>query len=182
MKSRNLNLKHDCVPCKRADQRKKARLDREFEEKKAQDDIDNNNDVGDDDESETDDEDIADVSGSEVKRKRSDEDIADVSGSEAKRKRSGEHHSHCHCPLFKVTEPLLEFMGGGQPYRRFEADQLKRKEAAKVDRVLNIQKQKLDRIKYEGDLKREIIRFKGALKLFNRNMDRNHNKVNRLLF
>ena len=70
-------------------------------------------------------------------------------------KRTGENHTHCHCPLFKVTDSLLEFMGSGQPSRRFKADQLKRNEARKVDQAVRLQKQKLDRIKYEGDIKKE---------------------------
>ena len=50
-----------------------------------------------------------------------------------------------------------EFMFSGKPFWRFKADQLKKREAAKVDRVLSLQKKKLDRLKYaadqEGDLK-----------------------------
>ena len=72
----------------------------------------------------------------------------------------------CHCPLINVTEPLLEFMFSGQPFWRFKADQLKKREAAKVNRVLSLQKKKLDRSKYAADIKKEISRFKQALKLF----------------
>ena len=48
-------------------------------------------------------------------------------------------------------------MFSGKPFWSFKADQLKKREAAKVDRVLSLQKKKLDRSKYaadqEGDLK-----------------------------
>ena len=148
MKSLNLNLKHACDPCKTAAVRKRRRLDKE-EEKRNFDagEDEENNDIQELEEDETDEE----------------EDVTEISG--VKRKRSGEQHSHCHCPLFNVTEPLLEFMSSGQPYRRFKADQLKKREAAKVDRVLSLQKKKLDKLKYDADIKKEITRFKQALKL-----------------
>ena len=120
--------------------RKRIRLDKEEEERNFDAGGDEeNNDIQELEEDETDEE----------------ADVTEISG--VKRKRSGEQHSHCHCPLINVTEPLLEFMFSGQPFWRFKADQLKKREAAKVDRVLSLQKKKLDRSKYaadqEGDLK-----------------------------
>ena len=155
MKSKNLNLKHDCSLCQSAKERKRARLEREHEEKNAEEDLENNEEpLVEDDEAEKD---------------------------EVKRRRSGENHSHCHCPLFKVTDPLLEFMASGQPSQRFKADQLKRNEARKVDQAVRFQKQKLDRLKYDGDMKRELVRLKGALKIGSRNI-RNNNEVTILNF
>ena len=155
MKSKNLNLKHDCSLCQSAKEKKRARLEREHEEKNAEEDLENNDDPpSEDDEAEKD---------------------------EVKRRRSGENHSHCHCPLFKVTEPLLEFMGSGQPSRRFKADQLKRNEARKADLAVRLQKKKLDRLRYDGDMKRELVRLKGALKMCIRDI-RNNNEVTCLNF
>ena len=56
-------------------------------------------------------------------------------------------------------------MAGGQPYRRFKADQIKKRASANVDNVILLQKRKQDRIKYKQDLKKEVVRFKNALKL-----------------
>ena len=44
-----------------------------------------------------------------------------------KRKKSGENHTHCHCKLFSVSDGLSDYMAGGQPYRRFKADQIKKR-------------------------------------------------------
>ena len=72
-------------------------------------------------------------------------------------------------------------MGSGQPSRRFKADQLRRNEARKVGKAVRLQKQKLDRIKYEGDIKKEIIRLKSALKMLNRNIGDKH-EVNSIMY
>ena len=56
-------------------------------------------------------------------------------------------------------------MGGGQPYRRFKSAQEEKREAAKVDRVITVQRQKSDKPKYEMDMKKEVFRFKQAFKL-----------------
>lgn len=56
-----------------------------------------------------------------------------------KRKRSEEKHTRCHCRLFQVPDDLFDFMAGGQPYHRFKADQIKRRDSAKVVRVILLQ-------------------------------------------
>ena len=93
------------------------------------------------------------------------EDIAVTETTGKKRKRSGENHSHCHCPLYDVTDQLIDFMGGGQPYRRFKSAQVEKREAAKVDRIITVQRQKSDKPKYEMDMKKEVLRFKQTFKL-----------------
>ena len=56
-------------------------------------------------------------------------------------------------------------MAGGQPYRRFNADQINERASAKVDKVILLQKRKQDKFKYKRDLKKEALRFINALKL-----------------
>lgn len=141
MKSRNLNLKHDCKLCKEAKERKRARLDEE----------DNS-----DEESGHEEED------DEILEQDEDDDLPE--DLVKKRRRTGENHSHCHCPLFEVTEPLLDFMGGGQPCRRFKTDQQRKREAFKVNKVLSLQKRKADKLRYESDIKTEINRFKRSIR------------------
>ena len=85
------------------------------------------------------------------------EDIAVTETTGKKRKRSGENLSHCHCPLYDVTDQLIDFMGGGQPYRRFKSAQVEKREAAKVDRIITVQKQKSNKPKYEKDMKKDLI-------------------------
>ena len=46
---------------------------------------------------------------------------------------------------------------------------------------MRLQKQKLDSLKYDGDMKRDLVRLKGALKMWNRNI-RNNNEVTSLNF
>ena len=82
-----------------------------------------------------------------------------------KRKRSGENHSHCHCPLYQVSESLLDFMSAGQPYHRFQADQVKKRDNAVVERCLMVQKAKQDEMAYKRDMKKEMDRFKHYVKL-----------------
>ena len=141
-----LNLKRECDPCKMAAVKKRRRLDKEEAERNDERGDEENNEDPEVEEDETDEEDVTETSG-------------------VNRKRSGEQHTHCHCPLFKVSEPLIEFMSSGQPYRRFKADQIKKREAAKVNRVLSLQKKKQDKLKYAADIKKEILRFKHALKM-----------------
>ena len=95
------------------------------------------------------------------------EDAEDLSNDakNEKRKRSGENHTHCHCPLFQVSEDLQNVMSAGQPYHRFKTDQIKRREAAKVDHLLLIQNRKQDKKKFVMDLKKEVVRFKQSLRL-----------------
>lgn len=153
LKSRNLNLKYACGQCKSAKERKRARLDREEDERDvvhATEDGENNNSTR------TDGEDSSNITDDDV-------DVTETTGK--KRKRSGEKHTHCHCPLYDVTDSLVDYMASGQPYRRFKADQVKKGEAAKVDKVITLQRQKLDKTKYAMDIKKEILRFKHALKL-----------------
>ena len=109
MKSYNLNLKRECDPCKMAAVKKRRRLDKEEAECNDERGDEENNEDPEVEEDETDEEDVTETSG-------------------VKRKRSGEQHTHCHCPLFKVSEPLKEFMSSGQPYRRYKADQLKKRQ------------------------------------------------------
>ena len=92
-----------------------------------------------------------------------DEQSDDADNGGKKRKKSGENHTHCHCQLFSVPDGLCDFMAGGQPYRRFKADQIKKRASAKVDNVILLQKRKQVRIKYKQDLKKEVVRFKNAL-------------------
>ena len=148
MKSRNVNLKSECRKCSQAQERKRRRLEREHEDETSGPDEENNNEAAED--SESCDEDEEDL-------------INEAEGK--KRKRSGEKHSHCHCPLFQVTEDLLNFMSGGQPYHRFKSDQLKRRDAGKVNKVLLIQNRKQDKAKFVTDLKKELVRFKQSLRL-----------------
>ena len=56
-------------------------------------------------------------------------------------------------------------MSAGQPCRRFKTDQIKRRDAVKVDRVLLLQRRKEDKNRYKMDLRKEGVRFKQALKL-----------------
>lgn len=135
MKSRNLNLKHECELCQTAADLKKSRLEKEH--RKA--------DSEEEDES------------SEDESKEGDADAV------SKRKRSGENHTHCHCPLFKPPEALLEFMSDGQPSRRFEAYTLKRKEEITVNEAINHKKLEADKAKYEKDLQKEVRGLKRSL-------------------
>ena len=134
MKSLNLNFKSACKLCNIAKGRKRARLEAEEGANLSEDEEnnveENNNEEGIDEES----------------NDLLEED--EVMGSK-KRKRSGENHTHCHCNLFEVTDPLLEFMSAGQPYHRFKLDQVKRTGAEKVDRVLATQKRKQAENKYK---------------------------------
>lgn len=161
MKSWNLNLKRGCGQCKGAKERKRARLDRDDQANSEQEDEDldgENNDgqrdgrqhhsSGDDSDDYTDDEQDDDATvGSEKSKKR-------------KRKSLQENHTHCHCPLFKVSDSLIDFMSAGQPSRKYKKDQLEKRTAAKVDRVIRVQRRKLDLIKFARDLKTEALRFK----------------------
>lgn len=106
-----LNLKRECDPCKMAAVKKRRRLDKKEAERNDERGDEENNEDPEVEEDETDEEDVTETSGSGVKRKR-----------------SGEQHTHCHCPLFKVSEPLKEFMSSGQPYRRYKADQIKKRQ------------------------------------------------------
>ena len=123
MKSLNLNLKPVCCQCNIAKGRKKARLETEHQE------------LSEDEENDKETVEEADDSD------ESEEDLAIGTGTK-KRKRSGENHTHCHCSLFQVTDGLINFMSAGQPYQRFKTDQIKRRDAVKVDRVLLLQTRK----------------------------------------
>ena len=144
MKSMNLNLKSDCNKCTIAKEKKRERLDQEH--------IDEEN-------NETSADDIDDCD------EELDEDEGTRSGDGVKRKRSGENHTHCHCPLFTVSDELSEFISAGQPYRRFKADQVKRRESEKIGQVLLLERRGRDDRRYEMDMRKEIERFKNALKL-----------------
>ena len=67
--------------------------------------------------------------------------------------------------MYDVTDQLIDFMGGGQPYQRFKSAQEEKREAAKVDRIITVQRQKSDKPKYEMDMKKEVMRFKQTFKL-----------------
>ena len=67
--------------------------------------------------------------------------------------------------MYDVTDQLIDFMGGGQPYQRFQSAQEEKREAAKVDRVITVQRLKSDKPKYEMDIKKEALRFKQTFKL-----------------
>ena len=155
-------MKRGCGQCKGAKERKRARLDRDDQANSEQEDEDldgeNNNgqrdgrqdhsSSGDDSGDSTDDEEDDDATvGSEKSKKR-------------KRKSLQENHTHCHCPLFKVSDSLIDFMSAGQPSRKYKKDQLEKRTAAKVDRVIRVQRRKLDLIKFARDLKTEALRFK----------------------
>ena len=120
MKSLNLNLKSVCSQCNIAKERKKAILETEHQE--LSEDEENNKET--DEEADDSDE--------------NEENLAIETGTK-KRKRSGENHTHCHCSLFQVPDGLVIFMSAGQPYQRFKTDQIKRRDAVKVDRVLLLQ-------------------------------------------
>ena len=152
MKSLNLSLKSRCTRCNSAKARKRIRLDREDnhpEDVNTQEAVSEEGDEEDD----------------EVVVSEDDEQSDDADSGGKKRKKSGENHTHCHCQLFSVPDGLCDFMAGGQPYRRFKADQIKKRASANVDNVILLQKRKQDRIKYKQDLKKEVVRFKNALKL-----------------
>ena len=151
-------MKYACGQCKRAKERKRARLDREEAERDDEEAVDandntenNNNSSGLDENSSDDTNDDDDVSVLEIPGK--------------KRKRSGEHHSHCHCPLYKVTDEQIDFVGGALPYRRFKAAQEEKRKATEVDRIITVQRKKLNKPKYEMDMKKELLRFKQSLKI-----------------
>ena len=150
MKSFNLTLKAECKECDLAKERKKARIEREKENEVA--DAENDNEVG---------ERREDPSSEEEE----DKDEEEVECEESrKRKRTGENHTHCHCPLFTVPDELADSMAAGQPYQRFKKDSDERREAAKVERILLLQKRKEVEHKYKFDLKKELDRFKKAFK------------------
>ena len=144
MKSFNLSLKVECKQCDLAKGRKRARIEKE--------DADAENNEETEERDNTEDEDEGNV----------EETINDES---RKRKRSGENHTHCHCPLFPISDELTEFMTSGQPWQRFEKENLKRREAAKVERVLLLQRRKEVEKKHKFDIKKELQRFRNALKL-----------------
>ena len=145
MKSFNLGLKSRCPQCSSAKEKKRRRLDKEHENIEEA--------VSDED-----DEDVTVSESGEDESDRIDDDAR-------KRKNSGENHTHCHCKLFSVSDGLSDYMAGGQPYRRFKADQSKKRASAKEDRVILLQKRKQVKFKYKQDLKKEALRLKNALKL-----------------
>ena len=144
MKSFNLNLKVECKQCDLAKGRKRARMEKEDADAE-------NNEVTEE---------------SDITEDENEEDVEEsISEGSRKRKKTGENHTHCHCPLFPISDELTEFMTSGQPWQRFEKENLKRREAAKVERVLLLQRRKEVEKTYKFDMKKELERFKNALKL-----------------
>ena len=111
MKSFNLNLKVECKQCDLAKGRKRARIEKE--------DADAENNEETEERDNTEDEDEGDVEES-------------INEESRKRKRSGENHTHCHCPLFPISDELTEFMTSGQPWQRFEKENLKRRKLRRL--------------------------------------------------
>ena len=139
MKSFNLNLKVECKQCDLAKGRKRARIEKEDADAE-------NNEVTEE---------------SDITEDENEEDVEEsISEGSRKRKKTGENHTHCHCPLFPISDELTEFMTSGQPWQRFEKENLKRREAAKVERVLLLQRRKEVEKKCKFDMKNELERFK----------------------
>ena len=143
MKSYNLTLKAECKECDLAKERKKARIEREKENEVADAAAENDQEVGE----------TREDPSSEEEEDKDEEEME--CGESRKRKRTGENHTHCHCPLFTVPDELADFMAGGQPYQRFKKESDERREAAKVERILLLQKRKEVEQKYKFDLKKE---------------------------
>ena len=144
IKSHGHNLRFDCDQCKKEEKIKKKRLAREkdLEESESDDDED-------DDETEDD----------------LDEDDDQTNGAEdTKRKRTGENSSHCHCPLFKVTDEMKNFMRGGQPFRRCREAEKKLRESNKIQKSIREEIRKNDQAKENTDLKNEVIKLKAKLR------------------
>ena len=154
MKSYNLTLKAECKECDLAKERKKARIEREKENEVADAAAENDNEVGE----------TREDPSSEEEEDQDEEEVELEREESRKRKRTGENHTHCHCPLFTVPDELADFMAGGQPYQRFKKESDERREAAKVERILLLQKRKEVEQKYKFDLKKEWDRFKKAFR------------------
>ena len=98
IKSHGHNLRFDCNQCKKEEKIKKKRLAREKDLKE------DSGSVDDEEDNEQGDGDL-------------DEDDDEAEGAEDnKRKLTGENSSHCHCPLFEITDEMKNFMRGGQPF------------------------------------------------------------------
>ena len=165
MKSWNLNLKRSCGKCNDAKERKRIRLDREDSSG-----LEEDNENLEDGENNSRQRGCIDNPSSSDDCTDDDDDDQDVEtnlglGVTKKRKRSGENHTHCHCPLFEVSDSLVEFMSAGQPSQKYKKDLEKRRNAAKVERVLLVQRRKMNRTKYERDLRTEVTRFKQASRM-----------------
>ena len=150
LKSLNLNLKHGCDPCKTAAVRKRRRLDKEEEEC--------NIDAGGDEENND---------NQELEEDETDEeaDVTEISG--VKRKRSGEQHSHCHCPLINVTEHVTEQSSCSvvSHFGDLKLISLRREKRPRSTECLVYRRRSwIGRSTLQ--IKKEISRFKQALKLF----------------
>lgn len=149
LKSHGHNLRFDCNQCKDEEDKKRKRL---AHEKDLQEDSGSNDDEEEghnDQENDVDKEDGAEV----------EEEAKDV-----KRKVTGENSSHCHCPLFQVTDDMKNFMRGGQPFRRCREAEKKLRESNKIQKSIREEIRKNDQAKENTDLKNEVIKLKAKLR------------------
>ena len=145
IKSHGHNLRLRCEKCKEDDAVKKKKLAEANDPEKESESVDNDSD-------------------SEKEPEETEEKEVDDGVEDNLRKRQGEASSHCHFPLFEVTDGMKNYMQGGQPYRRCkEAERIAREEKEAKQKIKE-EIRKTNRIKEKDDLKSEVIKLRNKLR------------------
>ena len=71
--------------------------------------------------------------------------------------------THCHCPMFVVTDGMMAAMASGQPSQKYKADVKEKKEKLKMEKILQNERFKNAAPKFKSDMKTELKRFRRAV-------------------